>query len=352
MSATRSSFPSRKLGPDGPTVSAIGFGAGGFGDFYGTADKKEAPQVLTYAANHGISFWDTSDFYRDSEKIIGEWFANTGRREEIFLATKFGANDLRKGIQTHAQRSPCSDPDYIVKCIEKSLKDLQTDYIDLYYQHRVDPSIPIEIVMETLRPFIDRGTIRWLGLSECSATTLRRAKAIPGIGEKLVAVQLEYSPFERTIETNGLFSTAKELGVAVVAYSPLGRGLITGRFRSAADFGENDLRRSIPRFSAENFPKNLALADAFKTLGEKYDATPAQTALAWLLAQDPHLVPIPGATALTRVEENSNAAFISLMEQDVKDIRNFVEEADIQGTRTLWLPDGNCIELAEWKARN
>ncbi|KAJ7058208.1 NADP-dependent oxidoreductase domain-containing protein [Mycena amicta] len=341
-------FPTRKLGPMGPSVSAIGFGAGGFGDFYGKADRQETPRLLSYAADRGVTFWDTSNYYGLSEKLIGEWFASTGRRKEIFLATKFGAGDLREGPK---KGKPCSDPEYIFQALERSLKELQTDYIDLYYQHRVDPAVPIEIVLETLRPFVERGTVRWLGLSECSPATLRRAKAVPIVGEKLIAVQMEYSPFERSIETDGLLATATELGVAVVGYSPLGRGLITGRYRSPEDLEAGDMRRALPRFSVENFPKNLALVDAFKALGEKYNATAGQIALAWLLAQDPYLVPIPGVTAVKRLEENASAAFISLSDKDLTKIRKLVEDADVQGARHLTIPQGDCIELTDWKAK-
>ncbi|KAJ7353385.1 Aldo/keto reductase [Mycena albidolilacea] len=340
-------FPTRKIGANGPSVSAIGLGAGGIsGAFYGKADRARTDEMLTYAADRGLTFWDTADYYGDSEEIIGEWFAATGRRSEIFLATKFGAADLREGPN---KGKTCSDPEYIKHAFKRSLKLLQTDHVDLYYQHRVDPAVPIEVVMETLRPFVESGQIKWLGLSECSAATLRRAKAVPGVGEKLIAAQMEYSPFELTIETSGFLDVANELGVAVVAYSPLGRGLITGRYQRPEDLDADDVRRLLPRFSSENFPKNLELVAHFKALGVKYKATPSQIALAWILAQHPSFVPIPGTRVVDRLEENAHSAEIALSPEDVKAIRKRVEEADVQGARHANLPEGDCIELAAWK---
>ncbi|KAJ7855026.1 Aldo/keto reductase [Mycena olivaceomarginata] len=340
-------FPTRKIGANGPSVSAIGLGAGGIsGAFYGKADRARTDEMLTYAADRGLTFWDTADYYGNSEEIIGEWFAATGRRSEIFLATKFGAADLREGPN---KGKTCSDPEYIKHAFKRSLKLLQTDHVDLYYQHRVDPAVPIEVVMETLRPFVESGQIKWLGLSECSAATLRRAKAVPGVGEKLIAVQMEYSPFELTIETSGFVDVANELGVAVVAYSPLGRGLITGRYQSPEDLDADDVRRLLPRFSSENFPKNLELVAHFKALGVKYKATPSQIALAWILAQHPSFVPIPGTRVVDRLEENAHSAEIALSPEDMKAIRKRVEEADVQGARHANLPEGDCIELAAWK---
>ncbi|KAJ6524538.1 Aldo/keto reductase [Mycena capillaripes] len=343
-------FPTRKLGPNGPIVSAIGLGAGGIsGAFYGKADKAETLEMLSYAADRGLTFWDTADYYGASEGIIGDWFAATGRRSEIFLATKFGAGDLREGPN---KGKICSEPSYIKHALQRSLKMLQTDHIDLYYQHRVDPTVPIEIVLETLRPFLEGGQVKWLGLSECSAATLRRAKAVPGVGEKVVAVQMEYSPFELSIESSGLLDAANELGVAVVPYSPLGRGLITGRYRSLDDFEAGDLRRLLPRFSSENFPKNLALVAHFEALGAKYRASSSQIALAWILAQHPNFVPIPGTRAVARLEENAHSAEITLSREDVDAIRKQVEEADVHGARHMTVPQGDCIELAEWSDGN
>ncbi|KAL0572432.1 hypothetical protein V5O48_009525 [Marasmius crinis-equi] len=344
-------IPKRVIGRNGPEVSAIGFGAMGIGAWYGQTDEKEAYKALTYAADRGMNFWDTSDTYGTSEDTIGKWFAETGRRNEIFLATKWGAFDPEKP----PQEGPTSKPSHIRKSVLRSLSKLQTDHIDLYYQHRVDPKVPIEVVFETLRPFVEEGKIRYLGLSECSVDTLKRAKAIPGLGDKLIAVQVEYSPFTLDIEKNGLAATAEELGVSIIAYSPLARGLVTGRFRSKADFDPKDLRLTLPRWSEENFPKNLAVVDKLKEVADQYGVTNSQIALAWILAEHPTWVPIPGSRSAERVEENAHAAEINLPTDAVKAIRTLVDNAEVAGTRNrtlAWIAagvEGNCIKPEEWK---
>jgi len=269
-----------------------------------------------------------TDSHSTGEASLGKWFTQTGRRSDIFLATKFGAYDLSaledkrqpKGAPSGAGQQtqdfnladlynlgPNSKPSYIERQIKNSLSALNTDYIDLYYQHRVDPEVPIEVVLETLRPYVESGQIRWLGLSECSAATLKRAKAAKGIGEKVVVVQMEFSPFELGIEKSGFVDVVNELGMAVVAYSPLSRGLVTGkcvlqtffiqkprdslvlhifgRYRSPSDFEDDDLRKNLPRFSEENFPKNLEIVERLKVIADKYHATTSQVALAWILAE-------------------------------------------------------------------
>ncbi|KAJ7452143.1 Aldo/keto reductase [Mycena galericulata] len=342
-------FPTRQLGANGPVVSSLGFGTMGIGAFYGQTNKAEAFKTLSRAAELGITFWDTADLYGNTEEVLGEWFTKTGLRSKIFLATKFGARDLRKDSPTFGQT--CSDPAYIAHAFARSLADLKTEWVDLYYQHRVDPNVPIEIVLETLRPFVEKGQIRWLGLSECSVATLRRAKAVPGIGEKVVAVQMEYSPFDLEIETNGLLDAARELGVAVVAYSPLGRGLLTGKYRSREDFEEGDYRRTLPRFSEKNFPRNLALVDHLQQIADKHHATSGQVALAWMLAEHPDFFPIPGTRSVPRLEENARGAELALSLEDVRDIRAWALAADIKGARKRaeHMSNGECIELADWK---
>ncbi|TFK95952.1 Aldo/keto reductase [Pterulicium gracile] len=351
----KAGYPTRQLGKNGPFVSAIGFGAmGNWGAWYGSVERKEVFEVLTAAADRGVTFWDTSDFYGTSEKILGSWLAETGRRSEIFLATKFGVRDE---WNPETGKAPISDPEYIVRRLENSLKDLQTDYIDLYYQHRVDPTVPIEAVLEALRPAVEKGTVKWIGLSECSVATLRRAKAVPGLGEKVIAAEMEYSPFETSIESNGIVDACRELGVGIVAYSPLARGLVTGRFRSRADFDAQDFRLHIPRFSEENFPKNLALVDKFQEIAAKLNATGAQVALAWILAAHPDFFPIPGSSKVSRLEDNAKGGLLKLPQEDVKAITEFVREASITGSR---YPDeylatpgmsGDCIPLSEWKGQ-
>ncbi|KAL0958267.1 hypothetical protein HGRIS_000419 [Hohenbuehelia grisea] len=340
------SFPTRQLGRNGPTVSAIGFGAMGIGAFYGTTDEKQAYETLTYAADRGVTFWDTSDLYGTSEAALGKWFSETGRRSEIFLASKFGAKDMDLPPDNW---SPNSKPAYIKRQLAKSLAALKTDYIDLYYQHRVDPEVPIEVVLETLRPYLEKGTIRWIGLSECSIATLRRARAVPGIGEKVVAAQMEFSPFELHLEKNGFAEAAKELGVAVVAYSPLARGLATGRFKSNDDFEDSDFRKHHPRFSKENFPKNLKIVEKLQAVAEKQKSTNTIVTVAWILASHEHFIPIPGTRSPERLEELAKGAELKLSPDEVKQIREVVENADVAGARYAAEPQGDCIPVSEWK---
>ncbi|KAG6809828.1 hypothetical protein H0H92_014582, partial [Tricholoma furcatifolium] len=365
---SKNPFPTRQLGKNGPKVSAIGLGTMGMGAFYGKSDEKESLDTLTYAADRGVTFWDTADIYGSSkhrkrlpykrvlkavlrlgEKLLGKWFAQTGRRSEIFLATKFGAVDL----DINDWNTPNSKPEYIRRRLQNSLVDLQTDYIDLYYQHRVDPKVPIEIVMETLRPYVEAGTIKWIGLSEVSVATLKRARAVKGIGEKVIAAQMEFSPMELYIERNGFVDAINEAGMAVVAYSPLARGLVTGRwvrqrrerlgkplsvvcvfrFRSRNDFEAGDIRLTRPKFSEENFPKNLKVVDELQRLGEKYGVTSSQITLAWILSDHPNFIPIPGSRNAKRLEENARGAEIVLSRGDVDAIRAVVEAAEVEGDR-------------------
>ncbi|KAF8064101.1 Aldo/keto reductase [Lyophyllum atratum] len=346
---THKVLPTRPLGKNGPLVSAIGLGSMGMGAFYGKSDDKESLDTLTYAADRGMTFWDTADIYGHSEDLIGQWFTQTGRRSEIFLATKFGAWDIDSDI-----RKPNSKPSYIVKAFQKSLSKLKTDYVDLYYQHRVDPEVPIEVVLETLRPFLESGQIKWIGLSETSVATLKRARAVQGVGEKVIAAQMEYSPFELSVEKTGFADAINEFGMAVVAYSPLGRGLVTGRFKSPADFEEGDFRKFLPRFTEENFSKNLKVVDELKKFADKYNATNSQITLAWILAEHSNFIPIPGIRNTERLEENARAASIVLAPEDVKAIRAVVEAAEVAGGRYQEerMPVGDCIPVSEWKGEN
>ncbi|THH03326.1 hypothetical protein EW145_g6348 [Phellinidium pouzarii] len=350
-------YPTRRLGANGPTVSAIGLGTMGIGAFYGKTDEAAAYKALTYAADRGVTFWDCADIYGSTELTLGKWFAETGRRSEIFLATKFGSRDPEG--KYNGGNQPVSTPSYIKYALERSLKRLGTDYIDLYYQHRVDPKVPIEVVLETLRAPIETGVIKWIGLSECSAETLRRAKAVKGVGERVVAAQMEFSPFSLDIKKNGFAQAAKELGVAVVVYSPLGRGLVSGRnfiisrYKSRADFEKDDFRLNLPRFSEENFPKNFKVADKIKAIADKYNATPSQVTLAWILAEDENYIPIPGCRSSERVEENAGGAELQLSREDVAAINALSEAADVQGDRyataMMALLKGDCIPPEEWK---
>jgi len=292
-----------------------------------------------------VTFWDTADIYGDSEAVIGEWFQKTGRRSEIFLATKFGGWDPESST-----RDSNSKPSYIRKAIARSLSKLKIDTIDLYYQHRVDPDVPIEVVMETLGEFVKEGKIRYIGLSECNAETLRRAKAVPGVGEKLVAVQMEFGPFSLDVEKGDFMKAVVETGVSVVAYSPLNRGLATGRFRSRADFAPDDFRLLLPRFSEENFPKNLGLVDKLQSIAEKTGLKSSQVTLAWIMAEHANFIPIPGCRNIARFEENASAAEVHLSPEHVKEIRKLANEADnVAGMRYSGIPEGKCIPMNEWK---
>ncbi|KAE8448943.1 hypothetical protein EG329_008739 [Mollisiaceae sp. DMI_Dod_QoI] len=279
-------LPTRKLGKNGPLVPAVGFGLMGLSAFYGTPEPdSERFAVLDRAYELGETFWDSADMYQDSEDLVGKWFKRTGKRDEIFLATKFGNRIIGEG-------------------------EGQTRLVD---------SSP------------DEGKIKYLGLSEISADTLRRACKVHHID----AVQIEYSPFSIDIEQPdiNLLKTCRELGVATIAYSPLGRGLLTGAYKSPSDFSPSDFRKFMPRFSAENFPKNLKLVDGLTSLAQKKGCTPGQLTLAWLLAQGEDIIPIPGTKKIKYLEENLGALQVKLSKEEEKEIRTLVEGAEVHGER-------------------
>ncbi|KIJ27072.1 hypothetical protein M422DRAFT_37941 [Sphaerobolus stellatus SS14] len=317
------------------------------GAYYGKTDTEEVYKTFTYAADRGVTFWDTADCYGDSEIQIGNWLKDTGRRSEITLATKFGYQNEEIG-----DRKPCSKPSYIRRAVERSLKNLQTNYIDIYYQHRVDKEVPIEVVMKTLGELVNEGKIKYIGLSECSPATLRRAKAVPGAGDKLVVVQMEYSLFTLDVEREEFAQALKDTGVGLVAYSPLNRGLASGRFRSRADFDKDDARLILPRFSEENFPKVIAIVDKLQEIGKRTGLTSSQVALSWIVAEHDNFVPIPGCRNAARLEENAGSGEVKLSADDVNAIRELAKEADqTVGPRypVVYIPEGDCIALAEWK---
>ena len=302
---------SRKLGRDGPQVSAIGLGCMGFSEFYtsSAASETEAIGVIQSALLLGLTFLDTADIYGPftNEMLVGKAIA--GRRDQVFLATKFGiqrdpANPKRRGIS--------GKPDYVRLSCEASLQRLNVEQIDLYYQHRVDPATPIEETVGAMAELVKHGKVRFIGLSEPSAQTIRKAHRIHAI----TAVQSEYSLWSRDPE-DGVLQTCRELGIGFVPYSPLGRGFLTGRFRSIDDLQADDYRRYSPRFQGGNFAKNLETVDKVREIAKERNCTPAQLALAWLLAQDPHIVPIPGTTSANRLKENIAAADIVLEPADL-----------------------------------
>ncbi|KAL3420596.1 aldo/keto reductase YakC [Phlyctema vagabunda] len=326
----------RQLGKQGPQVCALGFGVMGLSAFYGKAEPDEKRfEVLDRAYELGQNFWDSADMYADSEDLLGAWFKRTGKRDEIFLATKFANKaDGKGGFEVN------SSPAYAKEACEKSLQRLGISTIDLYYCHRVDGVTPIEKTVEAMVELKKAGKIKYLGLSEVSSETLRRACKVHHID----AVQIEYSPFTIDIEDPkiALLATCRELGVATVAYSPLGRGFITGQFRSPADFGEGDFRVFLPRFSEENFRKNLKLVDEISSLAEQKNCTPGQLTLAWLLAQGEDIIPIPGTKKIKYLEENLGALDIKLTEAENKAIRKVVDAAEVHGSR---YPEGMAASL-------
>ncbi|KIM54237.1 hypothetical protein SCLCIDRAFT_1154802 [Scleroderma citrinum Foug A] len=313
------SYPTRKIGD--VDVSAIGFGAMGISAFYGSVEPDEERfKVLDTALQYGCNFWDTANIYADSEELIGKWFKRTGKRDKVFLATKFGAD---RSKPKHVDATP----ENARACLKRSLERLGVETIDLYYLHRPDPAVPIEETVGAMAEFVKAGKVKYLGLSECSAATLRRAHAV----HPIAAVQVEYAPFTLDIEDPkiNILETARELGVKIVAYSPLGRGLLTGKYKSPDDFAEDDFRRVIPRFSKENFPNVLKLVEKLKEIGLRHNATAGQATLAWLLAQGEDIIPIPGTKKIEYLRENLDAVKVHLTTQEVEEIREFVGRADL-----------------------
>lgn len=320
------SLPTRQLGKGGPQVTALGFGAMGLSAFYGKPESDEERfKILDRAYEMGERFWDSADIYQDSEDLIGKWFKRTGKRDDIFLVTKFAL------VSKDGARTVRSDPEYVKEACEKSLKRLGIPTIDLYYCHRLDGKTPVEKTVEAMAQLKKEGKIKYLGLSEVSSASLRRAHAVHPIS----AVQIEYSPFTTDIESPdvALLKTCRELGVATVAYSPLGRGMLTGAYKSPADFEEGDFRSFSPRFSEENFPKNLKLVEEIKGVAKKKGCTPGQLTLAWLLAQGDDVIPIPGTKKIKYLEENLGALDIKLTSSENAEIRKAVENAEVHGQR-------------------
>lgn len=295
----------RKLGPTGPLVSALGLGCMGMSDFYSTAhDEQEAIATLHRALELGVTLLDTADMYgpHTNEQLIGK--AIKGKRQQVFLATKFG---IVRDPANPAARGVSSRPEYIRRSVEGSLKRLGVEVIDLYYQHRVDPEVPIEEVVGTMADLISEGKIRYIGLSEASVATLERAHKV----HPITALQTEYSLWTRDAE-QGVLAACERLGIGFVPYSPLGRGFLTGAIQRPEDLNADDFRRSNPRFQGENFARNLALVEKVAELAKQKGVAPSQLALAWVLAQGEHIVPIPGTKRRRYLEENIAAAELTL----------------------------------------
>jgi aryl-alcohol dehydrogenase-like predicted oxidoreductase len=316
----------RQLGSRGPQVSAIGFGAMSIGiaDVYTSSvrDDDQAVALIHRALNLGVTLIDTADVYGSSEIQVGK--ALKGRLGDVVLATKFGFVNQRPGEEERIDGSPA----YVRRACDASLKQLGVERIDLYYLHRVDPRVPIEETVGAMGDLVLRGKVRHLGLSEPSPATVRRAHAI----HPIAAVQNEYSLWTRDPE-EALLPTLRELGIALVAYSPLGRGFLAGRFRSPDDLAPDDWRRNNPRFTAENFRRNLALADRVRELAAEKGCTPAQLALAWLIRRQGNVIPIPGTSSLTRLEENVAAVGVELTAEDLDRIEQAAPRGAAAGER-------------------
>jgi aryl-alcohol dehydrogenase-like predicted oxidoreductase len=299
----------RKLGTQGLEVSEIGLGAMGMSEFYGQGDDEESIRVIHRALELGVHFLDTSDMYGSghNERLVGRAIA--GLRDEVVLATKFG---IQRG-EDPADRRINGTPEYVKQACDASLQRLGVEHIDLYYQHRVDPSTPIEETVGAMAELVSEGKVRYLGLSEAAPDTIRRAHETHPIS----ALQTEYSLWTRDPEEH-ILPTVRELGIGFVAYSPLGRGFLTGQIKSPDDLAEDDFRRFNPRFKGENFQRNLDLVERVREIAEEKGVTPGQLALAWVLAQGDDIVPIPGTKHVHYLEENVGAAAVELSEGDLE----------------------------------
>ncbi|OJD28714.1 alcohol dehydrogenase [Diplodia corticola] len=319
-------LPTRQMGKNGPHVTALGLGLMGLSVGYGKPrSDAERLAFLDHAYNLGETNWDSADIYGDNEDLLGKWFAaNPEKRPDVFLATKFAYRVTSAGtLDTD------SSPEYARQALDASLRRLRVSCVDLYYCHRLDGKTPVEKTVQAMAELQREGKTRLIGLSECSAESLRRACNVAHVD----AVQVEYSPFALDPERLGLVHACRELGVAVVAYSPLGRGMLSGAYRSRDDFDAADYRLSTPRFSEENFPKNLLLVEKVEELARLKRVTPSQLTLAWLMAQGEHVIPIPGTSRETRLEENLSALKIHLTPEEVDAIRRTSEEAEVHGDR-------------------
>jgi aryl-alcohol dehydrogenase-like predicted oxidoreductase len=314
----------RTLGHAGPEVSAEGLGCMGMSEFYGSADEPEAMATIQLALELGVNFLDTADMYGPfvNEELVGRAIA--GRRDEVVLATKFGnvrgPNGERLGVR--------GDPEYVREACEASLRRLGIDTIDLYYQHRVDPKVPIEETVGAMAELVEQGKVRYLGLSEAAPETIRRAHAT----HPIAALQTEYSLWSRDPEDE-ILPTLRELGIGFVPYSPLGRGFLTGRFRSADDLPEDDFRRFNPRFEGENFGRNLELVERVEEIAAEKDITAGQLALAWVLAQGDEMVPIPGTKRRQYLKENVAAVGVELSDGELRRIDEVAPKGVAAGDR-------------------
>ena len=313
----------RTLGGQGLVVPALGLGCMGMSQSYGPGDDQESLATIHRALELGVTFLDTADVYGPftNERLVGRAIA--GRRDQVVLATKFGNQRLADG-----RRVVNGDPGYVRQACDASLERLGVDHIDLYYQHRVDRSVPVEETWGALAELVQAGKVRYLGISEAAPATVRRAHAVHPVS----AGQYEWSLFSRDLEEE-LVPTLRELGIGLVAYSPLGRGFLSGRITSPDDFGEDDFRRNHPRFSGESFARNLELVDRVRALAEGKGVTPSQLAIAWVLAQGDDVVPIPGTKRRRYLEENLGALEVELTPEDLAAIEKATPRGSVAGAR-------------------
>lgn len=302
----------KRLGNSDLEISAIGLGCMGMSEFYGETNEAESLETLEKALELGLNFYDTADMYGPftNEELLGKFVK--GKREKVVIATKFG---IERDPNDWTKRGINGKPEYVRKAVEASLQRLGIDEIDLYYQHRVDPNTPIEETVGAMVELVKEGKVKYLGLSEASAETLRRAHSIHPIS----ALQSEYSIWSRDIEGE-IFDTCKELNVTLVAYSPLGRGFLTGRYKKPSDLSSDDYRHHTPRFQGENFEKNIELANKVEELAQRKGCTSAQLALAWVMKKEKNIVPIPGTKKVHRLEENLGALNVELTAEDFAEI--------------------------------
>ena len=314
----------RRLGKDGPEVSAIGLGCMGMSEFYGSGSEQESIATIHHALDRGVNFLDTADMYGvgRNEELVGR--AIRDRRDEVFLATKFGnvrgPNGEFLGVK--------GDPAYVRSACENSLRRLGVEVIDLYYQHRVDPNVPIEDTVGEMSRLQQEGKVRYLGLSEAAPRTIRAANAT----SRITAVQTELSLWSRDAEADVL-PTVRELGIGYVAYSPLGRGFLTGQFKSPDDFPEDDFRKNHPRFQGENFRKNIQLVEEVEAMAKEKGCTTAQLALAWVLAQGDDIVPIPGTKQVRYLDQNIGALEVNITDEDLRRLDEILPPGAAAGQR-------------------
>ena len=314
----------RRLGTQGLETSALGLGCMGMSEFYGTADEGEAIATIHRALELGVDFLDTADAYGPfkNERLVGR--AIKDRRDEVVLATKFGSVRNEQGERLGIR----GDREYVLAACNASLERLGIEHIDVYYQHRVDPNTPIEETVGAMAELVEQGKVRYLGLSEAAAETIRRAHAVHPIS----ALQSEYSLWTRDVEDE-ILPAIRELGIGLVAYSPLGRGFLSGRIHSVDDLEASDFRRANPRFQGENFQKNLDLVERVEELAASKGCTAAQIALAWVLAQGEDIVPIPGTTRVKNLEENVSALDVELSDEELRDLEAVFPKGAAAGDR-------------------